>query len=1012
MEQQVYNEDSIEYLTDIDHIRTRPGMYIGELFDPRHLLVEAIDNSVDEVLSGYCSKITVKVTQVNNKYVYSVEDTGRGIPIGLKPSPSNPDKLVSTLEIVTRYARSGGKFDNKSYKVRGGLHGVGTCVISSLSTYAKFETTRDKSKNQIIYIQKSLSDNNEVKDYNYEEVGSTTYMAFEEDNALDHVGTRVTFVPDDTKFNSCKIPLDFIVNKCKICNAQYNNVVSLYYLDEEIDVNTTFKDLVIRPEDTESIYCEKLFEVGVLGNSAKIWLEYNSSTKYSMRSFCNLIETYDGGTHYKDLIKSIENVWSEFLEKESEVKFHKDDCRVGLYGVLSISIGDPQFSSQTKEKLTVSSESLSYIFSEFEKSLREWLVANEDIRKALIRRFEIYRQEKDRMSVTKDIMKLIKVNNTSSDGHIKRKSVVPKLVECSQTKVDNTEVYFVEGNSAGGCFTGDTRVRLANGTSRDLVSLIDDLNHGIKHYTYSSTPDGEVSIQEILGGSCTIKNSKLVEVVIDNGEVIRCTPDHPFLLRSGKYEKAENLSAGTSLMALNFKLSGSPVHVKDGNKYEFYFDNKCQKWLATHRVVASTYLEKPTDYKVHIHHSDLNSLNNYPYNLEYMESSEHRRFHAKLQRTDPEYCRKISESSRELMTRPENVNRIANIHRDKMKSDPEYKERVVDRLRNYWSKEESRVIQSDTARNSWDKNNGHNRDKYSEMNKSQWITKSIELCNTIINNGINLSEDSYMKYRTNSSFQLRWDTLLKKLGGYDSLIKYLDTYNHKVVSVSYLDYTEDVYDITVNKYHNFLLDSGVFVHNTAARARNSRLQAVLPLRGKIKNITNVSIKTALQSEEVRWIVNTAGCGVGDSCDVSKSRYSKYIINSDSDVDGLHIVVLVLSVFINIMPELVKQGYVYVALPPLYGYQIKGKYYYANDMKDIPENLRATKSFTRFKGLGEMNDDQYEETCMNPETRHIMKVEYPDDIERFNRIVGSSVGRRELLSELGLLVNITDRQDKD
>lgn len=649
MEQQVYNEDSIEYLTDIDHIRTRPGMYIGELSDPRHLLVEAIDNSVDEVLSGYCNKITVKVTQVNNKYVYSVEDTGRGIPIGLKPSPSNPDKLVSTLEIVTRYARSGGKFDNKSYKVRGGLHGVGTCVISSLSTYAKFETTRDKRKNQIIYIQKSLSDNNEVKDYNYEEVGSTTYMAFEEDNALDHVGTRVTFVPDDTKFNSCKIPLDFIVNKCKICNAQYNNVVSLYYLDEEIDVNTTFKDLIIRPEDTESIYCEKLFEVGVLGNSAKIWLEYNSSTKYSMRSFCNLIETYDGGTHYKDLIKSIENVWSEFLEKESEIKFHKDDCRVGLYGVLSISIGDPQFSSQTKEKLTVSSESLSYIFSEFEKSLREWLVANEDIRKALIRRFEIYRQEKDRMSVTKDIMKLIKINNTSSDGHIKRKSVVPKLVECSQTKVDNTEVYFVEGNSAGG---------------------------------------------------------------------------------------------------------------------------------------------------------------------------------------------------------------------------------------------------------------------------------------------------------------------------------------------------------------------------TAARARNSRLQAVLPLRGKIKNITNVSIKTALQSEEVRWIVNTAGCGVGDSCDVSKSRYSKYIINSDSDVDGLHIVVLVLSVFINIMPELVKQGYVYVALPPLYGYQIKGKYYYANDMKDIPENLRATKSFTRFKGLGEMNDDQYEETCMNPETRHIMKVEYPDDIERFNRIVGSSIGKRELLSELGLLVNITDRQDKD
>lgn len=363
-----------------------------------------------------------------------------------------------------------------------------------------------------------------------------------------------------------------------------------------------------------------------------------------MSTYCNLIRTIDGGTHYRELIKCIEKVWSRILPNESSVKFSKDDCRIGLYGVLSLTISEPSFTSQTKEKLNVDPKRLSDIMNLLESKIYEWLMDNDDIRKALIKRFEIYRQEKDKMTITKDIMSLIKLNDPiSSNGKVKRRSVVKDLVECVQTKRDNTEIFFVEGKSAGG---------------------------------------------------------------------------------------------------------------------------------------------------------------------------------------------------------------------------------------------------------------------------------------------------------------------------------------------------------------------------VAARARNNITQAVLPLRGKIKNITNLSIKDALNSEEVRGIVNAAGCGVGDDCDPSRSRYDRYMISTDADPDGLHIVALLLSVFVNLLAPLVKEGLVYAVIPPLYGYTINGKNYYTDSLEEIPKDLRETKRFTRFKGLGEMDDDQYEETCMNPNTRKVVQVQYPEDLERFNNILGTSSGKRELLVDLGVFRSIS------
>ena len=182
--------------------------------------------------------------------------------------------------------------------------------------------------------------------------------------------------------------------------------------------------------------------------------------------------------------------------------------------------------------------------------------------------------------------------------------------------------------------------------------------------------------------------------------------------------------------------------------------------------------------------------------------------------------------------------------------------------------------------------------------------------------------------------------------------------------------------------------------------RNKELQAILPLKGKILNVTFKSIKDAVQNSEICDIANAIGAGIGASCDASKSRYDKIIISSDADEDGKHITSLLASLFVNLFPDLVKEGKVWIALPPLFSWGDNPKNFgWCNDIKDIPKNV---KTFHRFKGLGEMENSQLKYYCVDPETRREIQLEYPSDIDEFNRIVGSSQGKNDLLKELGII----------
>ena len=184
--------------------------------------------------------------------------------------------------------------------------------------------------------------------------------------------------------------------------------------------------------------------------------------------------------------------------------------------------------------------------------------------------------------------------------------------------------------------------------------------------------------------------------------------------------------------------------------------------------------------------------------------------------------------------------------------------------------------------------------------------------------------------------------------------------------------------------------------------RDKATQAVLPIRGKILNTTYKDLKEVIKNKEICDIANSIGCGIGAQCDASKSRYERVIISADADPDGLQINCLVLAVFINLFPDMVKQGRVYVSLPPLYCWGKTAKDYgWCNKVEDIPE---TAKDVHRFKGLGEMNNDQLEYFLVNKDTRNVLQIEYPSDIDEFNKILGTSEGKGELLRDLGIILN--------
>ena len=435
-----YQADSIKVLKGLEAVRKRPGMYIGDTDDGtglHHMVYEVVDNSIDEALAGYCKNIDVKI---NSDGTITVRDDGRGIPVDM-----HKGEKKSAAEVIMTQLHAGGKFDHDSYKVSGGLHGVGVSVVNALSEKLKLEIDREGKKHFIEFKNGDAKSPLKV-------IGKSK-----------ETGTQITFLPSKEIFSSIKFSPNIIIKRMrelaflnkgikitindlnqkkeKIIEFRFDGGVSEFvdFLDEKREklLNKTGNDLFKKP-----IYIE-----GKKDNiEVECSLKWNASYSEDVYPYTNNIYQKDGGTHLLGFRSSLTRVINKYATEHNLLKKNKltisgDDIKEGLTCVLSAKIPDPKFSSQTKDKL-VSSEVRMIVENIISEKLSIWFDQNPTTSKIILAKVM-------QAALARDVAKKAR-ENVRRKGALELSGLPGKLADCQIGKQEGTELFIVEGDSAGG----------------------------------------------------------------------------------------------------------------------------------------------------------------------------------------------------------------------------------------------------------------------------------------------------------------------------------------------------------------------------------------------------------------------------------------------------------------------------------------------------------------------------------------------------------------------------------
>lgn len=736
-----YNENSIATLDDRIAVRTRSSMYIGDvgINGVTVCLREIFDNAVDEFSMGVGDTIDVKIYNGKEKdkrpYAWmEVTDRGRGIPVGpSKEKYKDRDEYKSTLTLVLTTLHSGGKFttfNNHGYSgSQSGLHGVGASCVNFLSR--KF----------VVMVRRNGGVYSQVFEYGIEKTPVTKIG----ECSLDDTGTTIGFLLDDTIFKSTIVPSDAQLISLFDETTALNKNLKVNYENQITGTNQVF----YHPEGIKSYMnklCDektKLFEEPfyidteekVEDTNIKVEIAFMfdnpDKTHETFRCFANNVANQNGGFHlngFRDGLKEAINdyaIKAGLIKEELELKYITEN----ISAIISVKGNNFAYEGQTKGKLATI-EAKTAVINSIRKAFKEFIkTRKEEIELIVNKAIKTKAVEEAARKARSEARALQKVSN-------QRSKLPGKLCECTNKIGSYRELIVVEGDSAGGCWTADTLIRLVDNRILTIKEVIEEYKQGKVNYVFGCTEDGIIKIEPILDGFLTKKDAQIVRLTLNNGKQIRCTPDHRIMLRDGSYKEAQYLTEDDSLM------------------------------------------------------SDI-------------------------------------------------------------------------------------------------------QDTISE-------------------------------------------------------------FNYRIVKVEQLEEKEDVYDITVKETHNFALEAGIFVHNCVKLGRIPEIQSVLPLRGKILNVEKSELNRILGSETIQNIVTCLGCGIGDKFNIKKVRYDKLIIMTDSDVDGSHIRILILTLLYNFMKPLIEEGYVYAAVPPLYRIELKDRTY--EYIKDDLELQEVKKQYgnkiigvTRFKG---------------------------------------------------------------
>ena len=435
-----YGADSIKVLKGLEAVRKRPGMYIGDTDDGtglHHMVYEVVDNSIDEALAGYCKNITVTI---NSDGSVDVEDDGRGIPVDI-----HKGEKKSAAEVIMTQLHAGGKFDHDSYKISGGLHGVGVSVVNALSERLTLKIFRDK------------------KEYFIKFENGKALAPLKAKGKTNKTGTLINFLPSRVVFSDTKISSSTLQKRMREL-AFLNRGLSINLLDklgkkekgyknrydggiqEFADFLDKNKETLVNKNDL-SLFKKPIYISGLKDNvEVECALKWNAGYSEEMLPFANNIHQKDGGTHLLGFRSALTRIINKYasdgnLLKKNKITLTGEDTREGLTGVLSLKIPDPKFSSQTKDKL-VSSEIRFIVESIVNDKLSTWFDQNPGIRKVVLLKIV-------QAAMARDVARKAR-EGVRRKGSLELSGLPGKLADCQIGKAEGTELFIVEGDSAGG----------------------------------------------------------------------------------------------------------------------------------------------------------------------------------------------------------------------------------------------------------------------------------------------------------------------------------------------------------------------------------------------------------------------------------------------------------------------------------------------------------------------------------------------------------------------------------
>jgi DNA gyrase subunit B len=435
-----YQADSIKVLKGLEAVRKRPGMYIGDTDDGtglHHMVYEVVDNSIDEALAGYCKNIFVKI---NSNGTITVRDDGRGIPVDM-----HKGEKKSAAEVIMTQLHAGGKFDHDSYKVSGGLHGVGVSVVNALSEKLELEINRDGKK---YFIE--FKDGDAIKPL--KEIGKSKES-----------GTQITFLPSKEIFSSTKFSANVLIKRMREL-AFLNKGIKIIFIDASLKKEkvTEFKfeggvlEFVefldekrekLQNKNGNDLFRKPIYIEGKKDNiEIECSLKWNAGYSEDVLPYTNNIFQKDGGTHVLGFRSALTRIINKYANEHNLLKKNKlaisgDDIKEGLTCVLSTKIPDPKFSSQTKDKL-VSSEVRMIVETVVNEKLSIWFDQNPSVAKIILAKII-------QAAMARDVARKAR-ENVRRKGALELSGLPGKLADCQIGKQEGTELFIVEGDSAGG----------------------------------------------------------------------------------------------------------------------------------------------------------------------------------------------------------------------------------------------------------------------------------------------------------------------------------------------------------------------------------------------------------------------------------------------------------------------------------------------------------------------------------------------------------------------------------